>query len=524
MVKIKEMTTEHIFLECNAMQGKQLGATYVASSDSWRVPNNVGALRELHIMGLQVTQLGNNKAKQRYDFLEKKYGVPSLYPTFNQNLRPYQMEDASFLLQGKAFGVFNEMRTGKTPTMIQTIASIGKRTLLVVPASLILNWESEIKKWSDIRTIVVNTTPKKRLDLYQEMAMEGGVLIISKDTAKRDLQKLQELTYDVIVLDEAHYLRNYKTMQSQAIYKLGRQASHRYALTGTPATNKPSDVFGILKFLYPSRFTSYWQFVERYFTVEDGFWGKKIGEFKTKLRKREFFETLETVSIQRKRKDVMQWLPPKQYQTIPLEMGAKQRKAYDQMLDTFQVEGTEIDASTVLAQLTRLRQLSLAPSSLQVNAPSIKEEFIKEWVADNPREPVLIFSNFSTYLKTLHKDVKGSLIITGENTAKEKQQAVDDFQGGKSNVLFANIQAGGTGLTLDRAGTVIFLDRSYEPTLNAQAEDRLVATTQESNQAALIIDLVCKDSVDEKINYMVKNKISITKIVNDYRSVKEFLK
>ena len=410
----------------------------------------------------------------------------------------------------------------KTPSTIQVLQSIKKTALVIVPASLLLNWEEEIRNWSDLDTIVVNTTPKKRLEIYKDF--QEGVLIISKDTAKRDLQHILELNYDVVVLDEAHYLRNYKTMQSQAIYKIGKRAEHRYALTGTPATNKPSDVYGILKFLYPNRFSSYWHFVERYFKVSDGFFGKLIGDFQSNLRKREFYEIVELVSIQRKRKDVMKWLPPKQYQEIKLEMGTKQRKAYDQMENTFMVEDSALDAPTVLAQLTRLRQLTLSPKSVEVNAPSVKEEFVKEWIENNPREGVLIFSNFSTYLRTLQKDVKGSVIITGTNTPEEKQQAVKDFQSGKSNVLFGNIKAAGVGLTLDRAGTVIFLDRAYEPTLNHQAEDRLVATTQESNQSALIIDLICKDSVDEKIQYALKNKISITQIVNDYKAAKELFK
>lgn len=523
-MKITEMTNEHIFIECDERTGNKLDGIWLRARGVYRIPNNLGALRDLHNLGLPVTEYGVKRMKERAKFLEKKQGVEHLYPSFNQNLRPYQMADASYLLQGKAFGVFNEQRTGKTPTMIQVIQARRKNTLLVVPSSLILNWESEIKRWSDLEVTVVNTTPKFRPDIYKHFKQVGGVLIVSKDVAKKDMDQIRDLPYEVIILDEAHYLRNYKTMQSQTVYKLGAKAEYRYALTGTPATNKPSDVYGILQFLYPSRFTSYWQFVERYFVVKDGAFAKVIGDFKSKARRMEFFEMIETISIQRKRKDVMKWLPPKQYQEVKLEMDKRQRKVYDQMFHTFEVEDTEVDAPTVLAQLTRLRQLALAPSSLEVKAPSIKEKFVLEWIENNPKEAVVIFSNFSTYLKTLQKDVQGSLILTGTNTPQERQKAVQDFQSGKSNVLFANIQAGGVGLTLDRAGTIIFLDRAYEPTLNAQAEDRIVATTEESNQSALIIDLVCKDSVDEKIQYALKNKISITKIVNDYKSLREFLK
>lgn len=178
-MKITELTSEHIFVECDAIIGNKLGAVYVKSRKLYRLPNNLGALRELHAMGLPVIDYGVRRMKERARFLAKKKGVPHLYPSFNQNLRPYQMADASYLLQGKAFGVFNEQRTGKSPTMVQVIESLGKTTILIVPASLILNWEQEFLKWSNIVPTVVNTTPKFRKEIYKNF--KGGVLIISKD-------------------------------------------------------------------------------------------------------------------------------------------------------------------------------------------------------------------------------------------------------------------------------------------------------------------------------------------------------
>jgi SNF2 family DNA or RNA helicase len=90
------------------------------------------------------------------------------------------------------------------------------------------------------------------------------------------------------------------------------------------------------------------------------------------------------------------------YQTIPLEMPSKQRKAYEEMLHLFTVEEAGVDAPSVLAQLTRLRQICLAPELLGIAAPSAKEQFILEWLENNPNEQVIIFSNFSSYLKKLH--------------------------------------------------------------------------------------------------------------------------
>jgi SNF2 family DNA or RNA helicase len=330
--------------------------------------------------------------------------------------------------------------------------------------------------------------------------------------------------FDGMLVDEAHFLNNHQSSQSKAIYKIGKKVNKRMALTGTPVRNEGSQIYGILHFLYPERFSSYWQFVDRYFKTWDTPWGQK--EVSGYKRKEELQEILDLISVQRKRSEVMQWIPPKQYQTIEVEMDAKQRKAYNSMLETFIVEEngeTKVDAPSVLAQLTRLRQLCLSPSLLDIEAPSAKENFILEWLEDNPNEQVIIFSNFSSYLKKLQLKIRTLGLIIGDTPREQRQSIVEMFQKGKINVILANIQAAGVGLTLDAASTVIFLDRAYTPTDNAQAEDRIVPTTENSNQRCTIIDVVCKDSIDEKINDILKKKKSVIEVVNNYKGIKELL-
>src|SRR6185312_4821757 len=392
--------------------------------------------------------------------------------------------------------------------------------------SLTLNWVDEIHRWTNLKAETTgNLTPAKRAELYKRFRNgEFDVLVISRTLVRNDINLLLFLDIELMMIDEAHFLRNYKTKQSETMFRLGDTMAYRYVITGTPASNNNDDVYGLLKFLYPTKYPSYWQFVERYFKVIDGFFGKKIGDFKSTGRKKEFWETIEEVSVQHKLHEVMKWLPKTQYQTIRLEMNKKQQKMYKDMLDLFMVQGTELSAPSVLAQLTRLRQITVAPEMLELDAPSVKEEFILEWLADNPDEQVLIFSNFSSYLKRLQQKIKGSRLIIGDTSQKERQDIVQAFQSGKSRIILANIVAAGEGLTLDRAGTVIFLDRAYNPNNNEQAEARIIATSEQSEvQKALIIDLVCKDSVDEKILKMVKQKKNITKIVNDYKSIQEFI-
>lgn len=111
-MRIIEFTSENIFIECNEQIGNKLDGVYLRGRQVYRVPNNLGALRDLHALGFDVSKYGKEKAAARQELIAKKGGVPALYPTFNQDLRPYQKQDASYLLQGKAFGVFNEQRTG----------------------------------------------------------------------------------------------------------------------------------------------------------------------------------------------------------------------------------------------------------------------------------------------------------------------------------------------------------------------------------------------------------------------------
>lgn len=512
------LETNWIYIKCTSQHAKKLDAVWIKSKDSYRLPHTIGALQELSKMGFDVREHLAKKETQRASLLKLKNSYPDSHQ--DSRLRPYQQADVRFLQHIPHCGIFNQMRTGKTPTTLKLIeAEDHERIIVLCPASLVLTWKEEVEKWTNYTCLAVKGTKNQRLKKYQLWEQQKGFLVLSKDIAKLDYDLLKPYADGTaFVVDEAHFLRNYKSLQSKAAYQLSKTASKRFAITGTPSTNKGEDIYGILHYLYPTRFTSYWQFVDRYFKTWESPWGRTVSGYK---RQKELQELLDVISVQRKRSEVMQWVPPKQYQTVSLEMSAKQKKAYDEMMHLFTVEDAGIDAPSVLAQLTRLRQICLAPSLLGIDAPSAKEQFILEWLANNPQESVIIFSNFSSYLVQLQKKLKGSRLIVGETSKKDRQQAVNHFQAGKTNIILANIEAAGTGLTLDKASTVIFLDRNYVPANNIQAEDRIVPTTEESNMDCLVIDLVCANSIDDKINKMISKKKNIIEVINNYKSIKE---
>jgi SNF2 family DNA or RNA helicase len=235
----------------------------------------------------------------------------------------------------------------------------------------------------------------------------------------------------------------------------------------------------------------------------------------------ELQEIIGTISVQRKRRDIMQWLPDKQRTTFYSEMGTKQQKAYKEMLEYFFVEETELDAPSVLAQLIRLRQICLEPALLGIEAESAKTEAMLEWIGDNLAAggSVVIMSMFTSYLKRLHKLLSDAGykvgMITGEMTNADKMAAAEQFQRGDIDILLCNIISAGTGFTLDRADTIIFTDKAYNPAENEQAEDRITPTTPDKVHKHTIISFVCQNTVDERINALLERKKSLTDLINE---------
>lgn len=507
-----------MYVKTTTKQAFSLGAEFVKSKNAFRIP--ITYLTAYHLSDV----LGNTNdelltlvqlEKQKYNkalAIKKKDDADG-----NESLRPYQRVDVEFIKNHTNVAIFNEQRTGKTPTILLATKDLLGKGIVVCPAGLKLNWQREYATWvGDDPTCVVSGTKSKRVKMYENFANDHyKMLFISYETLRADLTHITFMInrFDVLIVDEAHRLRNYKTRQSQSLYALAKLAQHIYPMTGTPAVNHPSDVFGILKLLQPKKFTSFWQFADRYFGYVEGRFGRDLLSLK-KDKLEEFTMLLETNSIQRKRKDIMKWIPKIQKRRVYLEMDNKQKKHYKQVMDEY-MYGENI-IPNAMAQLTRFRQVCLDPGLLGLDGASPKTEFIKEFIDDNDGS-VVIFSSFTSYLKKLKDLLPGAILLTGEQTQEQKQAAVDAIQSGRSRVLLANIIAGGTGWTLDNIDTVIFTDRSFNPVDNEQAEDRVVPTDPNKIYGAKqIIDLMIENTVDVKITKMLIDKISVIKIVNEY--------
>jgi SNF2 family DNA or RNA helicase len=517
MMEIINYDNNFIYLTAKTKEANAIGAHYLASKKAFRVPLTVKSIEEItkYTSTKSISELYQSLVDNKNKLLEiKKKSNPSIDPGL---LRPYQAVDVEFLTNKDSAAVFNEQRTGKTPTILTTIKD-AKKVIVVCPSSLKTNWNREIDDWVEpSKTAVVKGSKNKRYDLYNKFNnTELRFLVMGYETLRQDIDHVVEVIkdIDVLIVDEAHRLRNYKSKQSKALYRLRRLSKRVFPMTGTPAVNHPSDVFGILKLLEPDKYTSYWQFIERYFGYNEGRFGRELLDVR-KDREDEFQEILETNSVQRKRRDVMRWIPKIMLRDIYIDLNDAQKRHIKKITEEFMVGDIEIP--NVIAQITRLRQVSLDPGLLELNGKSAKTEFIKDFLEDNDGK-VVIFSAFTSYLKRLKEELSlDCALLTGEQTQEEKQAAVDAVQLGSKRVLLSNIQVGGTGWTLDNIDTIIFTDRSFNPIDNAQAEDRIVPTNPNKVYGAKqIITLIAEDSIEKNIERLLKRKINIIKFVNDY--------
>lgn len=439
-------------------------------------------------------------------------------------LRPYQKEDAKFLSTLNTGACFNEQRTGKTPTILEVCRLKNcNKVIIVCPKSAIPQWTTEYETWLNRPCVSVAGTKAQK-----EKAMKNWTsgLVIGYDSLKRTVKSKgfidQVLKHnpDTIILDEAHYIKNPKSANAKAAFALIK-IPNRFVLTATPAHGKPEEIYSLLHFIKPERFPSYWGFINTYFNTKQMYIGshtfKEITGFKFG-KELELLSILKTFSTQRKRKEVMEWLPDKDYQKILLTPTTKQTKCLKELEDFYETEDVIVQGT--LDRLIRYRQICLDPRLLDIKDKSPKTEWLKTFLEENTEKSIIIFSKFTSFLKLLQEDLQNESVacIIGSTSVSKRASIVKDFQNKKLKVLLINIDAGKEALTLDSADITIFTDK-YPPYGDiAQAEDRFVATTEaKAFKEHTIYELILKDTYDEELYNLVNIRASSTDVINNYK-------
>jgi SNF2 family DNA or RNA helicase len=442
------------------------------------------------------------------------------------DLFPFQLEDVIKLNEVPRRLIQNEMGTGKTyeAVALDILARDGKGwTLVVAPLSTHGSWEEHFRSLTPLTPVVID--PKHRTKLLKT---PGDVYIVHWD-ALRLMPELKDIEWLHIIVDECHRAKNRKAAWTKALFKL--RGEFQTALSGTPVVNRPDDYWAILHWLFPKDYSSYWKFVDRYldYTIE---YVEDRGGNKRQYRKingpkneAELRGRLEPYSVRRLKRDVLKDLPDKYYSTLWVDLTSEQSRAYAQMKEDMiawvgRQEETPLVAPATIAKLVRLQQFALAYMEPIVDAPrsdvefwddGMDEEFLTtrwkmtkpssklnavlEWLADHPDEPVVIFSQFKQFINLLAQQLTERFsIITGEIPSGQRPYEIQNFQEGRTRIFLGTIGAGGIGITLTAASTVIFTDRTWSPALNAQAEDRLHRIGQKN--AVHVIDIMARGTVD----------------------------
>lgn len=445
------------------------------------------------------------------------------------SLRQYQINDAKFLASIPFSACFNEQRTGKTPTALEVIKLRRlqeERILIITTASSLYQWKEEYEKWLNKPCQICAGTPSAKA---KAIGLWTHGLVVSLDSFKATENREGLITPILarnpmmVILDEAHKIKNPKSANAKAVFKTTK-IPYRLALTGTPAQGKPYDVFSILKFLYPDEYRSYWSFIDEYFEIEehttwqngrqrifrtyDNFQHGKAEQLQAILNK---------FSTQRKRKDVMPWLPDKFYQQIKLSPSSDQKRYLKELEETYRTE--DIITTGTLDRLVRYRQICLDPELLNLKGKSPKTEWILQYLKDYPDEQIIIFSKFTSYLIKLSEQLNTTwAMLIGSTPTKQRGKFIKDFQSGKFRVFLINIDAGKEALTLDAAETTIFTDKFPPIGSIEQAEDRFIASTEEkAHKAHKIIELMIADTFDEQIYHLLEKRKSETDIINNYK-------
>ena len=437
-------------------------------------------------------------------------------------LRDYQKEGDRWLFNLSYYrlsGILaDDMGLGKSLEVITLLKSCKTKNpnLIVAPASLTFNWYNEFKKWTPTLDVMLITGNSATRESLIKQIKPGQTVITSYDYLKRDIEIYKTMAFHFMIIDEAQAIKNYQTKNSEAVKEI--RSVSRFAITGTPIENSLADLWSIFDFCLPGYLKSYESFKNEY---EVNIVKNHDQEALSKLN-----HQIAPFILRRTKNDVLRELPAKFEQVIYAPMSEEQEKVYNATLlqarDKIIQTGGE-NKMYIFSMLTRLRQICCHPS-LYIDSyagDSAKLNLLQTIVYDSiqSNHRVLIFSQFTSMLDLLdgaltEMEVK-HFKLTGNTPSEERFRLVDEFNKNTDiKVFLISLKAGGTGLNLVGADTVIHYDPWWNFSAENQASDRVHRIGQKNN--VQIIKMITKDSIEEKIlELQNKKKDLFDKVVGE---------
>lgn len=469
---------------------------------------------------------GASKLRALADKLKNFQHVTSVsIPTgLNATLRTYQHQGLNwlqFLREYQLNGILaDDMGLGKT---IQTLAHLliekqqgrlNTQVLIVAPTSVIFNWANEIEKFTPQLSYQVlhGSKRKQHFACFEEV----DIIITSYALITKDLENYSEQKFYYLILDEAHYIKNSKTKLYQAFLTL--KAQHKLCLTGTPMENHLGEFWAQFNFLLPGFLGGQKQFTKLFRTP--------IEKHGVQERKQLLNQRIKPFILRRTKDKIATELPPKTEIIQTLRIEGKQAELYEsvrlamdtRLKDIIAEKGLKRSQIEVLDALLKLRQVCNHPKLLSLKgakkiSQSAKLDHLMDTLPEQIDEgrKIIIFSQFTSMLALIEDELVTEGIdfvkLTGATT--KRQLAIDKFQQGEVPIFLISLRAGGVGLNLTAADTVIHFDPWWNPAVENQATDRAYRIGQ--NKPVFVYKYIIENSIEEKIQKIQQNKAELAK-------------
>ncbi|ODT95415.1 MAG: helicase SNF2 [Rhodanobacter sp. SCN 67-45] len=476
----------------------------------------------------QLRWRGGDALRAQLDLLASAARSAQAPKGFKATLRPYQRDGLAWLdfLGAAGLGgiLADDMGLGKTVQVLAHLLGEKQRgrldapALVVAPTSLVGNWQAEAARFAPaLRVLVIHGAD--RADRYDEIAAHD-LVITTYPLLPRDRDKLVEARFALLVLDEAQAIKNASSQSAQVVREI--PAARRLAITGTPLENHLGELWAQFDAVEPGLLGSQRQFARLYRTPIE-----KHGDAD---RQQRLNRRIGPLLLRRRKDDVLTDLPPKTEIVRTLELEGEQRALYEtlrlaqheRVRQAVAERGLAQSGIVVLDALLKLRQACCDPRLVKLaSAKKVKTsakldallELLDGLLADGRR--VLLFSQFTGMLALIETAlVKRKLpfqTLTGQTPARERTAMVKRYQQGGVPLFLISLKAGGTGLNLTAADTVIHYDPWWNPAVEAQATDRAHRIGQ--NKPVFVYRLICAGTVEEKIQAMQGRKAELARAV-----------
>ncbi|WP_392486159.1 SNF2 helicase associated domain-containing protein [Haloimpatiens sp. FM7315] len=457
------------------------------------------------------------------DIKEMEYDLPE---HIDKIMRNYQKTGFKWFKTLAHFGfggiLADEMGLGKTLQAIAFLASESgeKPSIVVAPTSLLYNWEGEIQRFAkELKVIVMSGTKNKREELMENIN-KCDIVVTSYPLIRRDIEEYKNIDFKYCILDEAQQIKNAASINASSVKKI--KAEGYFALTGTPMENSLTELWSIFDFIMPGYLFSHSKFSKLY--------ERPIVKNDDKMALEELNRHIKPFILRRLKKDVLKELPSKIEHKLVVEMTEEQKKLYAAYSNSAKTEiekeisnkGFNKSRIKILSILTRLRQICCDPSVFVENFKGDSGKMLALYdlldESINQGHKVLVFSQFTSVLKNiikiLDKNNMEYLYLDGNTKSEARMDLTKKFNEGKLKIFLISLKAGGTGLNLTGADTVIHFDPWWNPAVEEQATDRAHRIGQK--KTVEVIKLISKGTIEEKIyNLQEKKKKIINNVINE---------